>query len=183
MTRAGWCGKGGTARCPCPPYPDQHWLSGADKSRGSSSVPMTALPSRSAFASFWRACGPYCDGMPGALHRHGIRRAAAAGSAAGSSIGAAGASNVEGPSTAREPARSYGAAPPGESCAVTLIYRQSSDRFESLARIHFRRSTIPAFRAGVPSWLGDRVRIRTLGPPSTVRVSLLLAEEKGGGQL
>jgi CheY-like chemotaxis protein len=41
-----------------------------------------------AFASFWRVCGPYCDGMPGALHRHGIRRAAVAGSAAGSSIGA-----------------------------------------------------------------------------------------------
>ena len=35
---------------------------------------MTASPRHSAFASFWRACGPYCDGMPGALHRHGIRR-------------------------------------------------------------------------------------------------------------
>ena len=45
-----------------------------------------------AFASFWRVCGPYCDGMPGALHRHGIRRAAVAGLAAGSSIGAVGAS-------------------------------------------------------------------------------------------
>src|SRR6202040_2045022 len=36
VTRAGWCGRGGTARCPCPPYPDQHWLSCADKVRGSS---------------------------------------------------------------------------------------------------------------------------------------------------
>jgi CheY-like chemotaxis protein len=63
-----------------------------DRVVGLGSVPMTVSPRHSAFASFWRACGPYCDGMPGALHRHGIRRAAVAGSAAGSSIGAVGAS-------------------------------------------------------------------------------------------